>query len=90
MLSNIGGILGTTVSFLAVVLFGWLIFENTKKTTDKALSENDEDKKKVEANDKQLADEQAKRDAIAEQLKKDKSNVTQEDIDKYFNNPDNK
>lgn len=88
---NVVSILSAIVAFGALILFGWLAIEKTKKDADKALDQTDADKKKIADNDKQLAEEQAKRDAIDKKLKEDENHEpSQEDLDKLFNNPDHK
>lgn len=88
---NIVSILSSIITFGALILFGWLAIEKTKKDADKALGQTDTDKKKIEDNNKRLAEEQAKRDAIDKKLKEDENHEpSQEDLDKLFNNPDHK
>lgn len=89
ILSVIGGI-------ALFLLFGWWALKKPSEA-DKALAQNEEDKKKladldtkIDNNNKLLAEEERKREELKKSLEKEIKDVSKDALADYFNDPDNK
>ena len=95
--NNVISVLSVIATVGTFILFGWLALKRGNKDGDQALAQNEEDKKKladldkkIDDADKRLAEEAKKREDAQKKLDEVKKDVSQDDLVKYFNDPNNK
>lgn len=86
------------ITVIGVVLFGWLMYEKNAKAGAEALNKNEDDQKKLDALDTNIAKndgleqaEEQKRSDIEQELKrKENEKPTDDQLLDYFNKPSDK
>lgn len=86
------------LSLIIAILFGWLMYEKSQKDATEALERNQEDQKKLNALDSDIAKndglEQAeveKRRQIEEEMERKKNEqASKEELLRYLNDPNSK